>query len=154
MNNNIKFVQRKQSLINEFSNDICLINKCYLQLIHCSHNLLNYDSISLNVFLKTDIFAQEYCIANNNMYNTFNDISNLLFYKQKCLRQTLCILRGDRITIYPTVKEVCSIISTVNNTFFQFLLGTIDTNSNVSFLVHNKLYDKNILIFIYKYLKK
>jgi hypothetical protein len=147
----IDFEQKKQNFTILFANDIDIIKKCYQDLIQCRSNLMNDYNPSLSVFLKTDIFALKYlknCSINDNTYRSLNDISNCLWQKQIHLQIAIRVLNGDRVATCPTVQEVCEIISIPENTFFQFMLGTVDTNSNIQELVNNHLCDRNLLAII------
>jgi hypothetical protein len=152
----IKFDEEKEhSFFEKFVNDIDIIQTCCQELAQCRSNLMNDYNLSLNIFLKTDVFALKYlknCSVNDNMYNALNTISDCLWKKQTQLGLALNVLYGDRVSRCPTIKEVCEIISTPENTFFQFMLGTVDNHSNIQTLVNNDLYDRNLLKLIYEML--
>jgi hypothetical protein len=151
----IAFEQKKHIFIKKFANDSDIIKTCYQEITQCQSNLMNDYNHSLILFLKTDFFALKYlknCSVNENTHESLNYISEYIWQKQLHLQMAMRVLNGDKVLTCPTVQEVCEIISTPNNTFFQFMLGTVDNNSNLQTLVNNNTWDPNLLSIIYEML--
>jgi hypothetical protein len=153
----IELSRRHDLLIEAFPTDRHIILTCYREITQCVSNLMNDYNPSLSVFLETDTFALKYlknCSVNDNVYVCLNDILGCLWQKQTHLQRTINVLNGDRVSECPTVEEVCGIISTPENVFFQFMLGTVDNNSNIQTLVNDRIFDGNLLEIIYGMLYK